>query len=273
MEAHARLMKLTPVTNKRSIGLGDADASVKSPFKSRQALARAIAMEANRIEALQRVLYADARYALLIVLQGRDASGKDGTIRRVFTAVNPQGCEVTSFVAPTELEHRHDYLWRVHRHVPARRMIGIFNRSHYEDVIVPRVHGTIGRKTWMSRYEEINAFERMLTSNGVVMLKFVLHVSRDVQKRRLEERLSDRDKNWKFRAGDLEDRALWPDFTRAYHGLLQHTSTTWAPWYIVPSDDKLVRDWLVARRIADTLDALGLRYPPGDPSVVGLKVD
>ncbi|MEP6618325.1 MAG: PPK2 family polyphosphate kinase [bacterium] len=266
-------MRLKPVSGDRPIRLRDGDARVSSPFESKHVLEDAIATETDRIGALQRIFYADARHALLIVLQGRDASGKDGTIRRVFSAVNPQGCEVTSFVRPTDLELRHDYLWRVHQRVPARRMIGIFNRSHYEDVIVPRVHGDIRRKEWLIRYEEINAFERMLASNGVVILKFMLHVSRDEQKRRLEDRLTDKSKNWKFQAGDLDDRALWPAFTKAYHGVLQHTSTKWAPWYIVPGDDKPVRDWLVARQIADTLGHLDLRYPTADPSVVGLKVE
>ena len=266
-------MKLKPVTNKRSIRLRDADARVASSFTSKEALTDAVAQQVDRIDALQRVFYADARFALLIVLQGRDASGKDGLIRRVFAAVNPQGCDVQSFVAPTDLELRHDYLWRVHAKIPARRMIGIFNRSHYEDVLVPRVHRTITRKTWISRYDEINDFERMLTTNNVAMLKFVLHVSRDEQKRRLEERLSNKDKNWKFRAGDLDDRALWPEFTKAYRGLLEHTSTKYAPWFIVPADDKAIRDYLVAKQIADTLESLKLRYPPGDPSVVGLKVE
>ena len=265
-------MKLKPVRGTHSIRLGDSHASVSSPFKSKDALAAAIAHQTSRIATLQRVLYADERFALLIVLQGRDASGKDGTIRRVFSAVNPQGCSVTSFGEPTGLELRHDYLWRVHQHVPARRMIGIFNRSHYEDVLVPRVHRTITRGTCATRYDEINDFERMLSSNNVVILKFMLHVSRAEQKRRLKERLTDTDKNWKFRAGDLEDRARWSAFTKAYRELLKHTCTKSAPWYVVPADDHAMRDWLIARQIADTLESLKLRYPPADPSVVGLKV-
>jgi len=210
---------------------------------------------------------------LLVLLQGRDASGKDGTIRKVFTAVNPQGCTVASFKAPTELEQHHDFLWRVHAQVPHRGMIGIFNRSHYEDVLVPRVHGSITKKEWLARYDEINDFEKMLDHNGVVILKFMLHVSRDEQKRRLMERLADETKNWKFRLGDLEDRAKWDDFTKAYEGALKHTSTKWAPWYIVPADDKDVRDWLVARTIADALDKLDLRYPPADPAVLAIDFD
>ena len=266
-------MKLHPASSKRSIRLSDSDATAHGDIKTGEALERATAKEVDRISDLQRVLYADARYALLIVLQGRDAAGKDGTIRKVFTAVNPQGCTVASFKVPTELEQRHDFLWRVHQVIPPRGMIGIFNRSHYEDILVPRVHKLAPKKVWSARYEQINDFERMLSDNNVVILKFLLHISRDEQKRRLEDRLTDETKNWKFRAGDLDDRALWDDYTKAYQGILRHTSTKWAPWYVVPADDKGVRNWLVARTIADELSKLKLRYPPADKSVIGLKIE
>ncbi len=266
-------MKLKPVTSKRSIKLDDAHARPRGPLKTGKALERATEKQVKRISDRQRVFYADGRYALLIVLQGRDAAGKDGTIRKVFTAVNPQGCSVASFKAPTELERRHDFLWRVHAQVPARGMIGIFNRSHYEDVIVPRVRGAITKKEWLARYDQINDFEEMLKENGTVILKFMLHISRDEQKRRLLERLTDETKNWKFGVGDLEDRAKWDDFTKAYEAALRHTSTRWAPWYIVPADEKDVRDWLVARTIGDALEKLDLRYPPADPSVLRLRFD
>ena len=266
-------MKLKPVTSKRSILLDDDDAVANGKIKSGEALERATKKEVDRIADLQRVFYADARHALLIVLQGRDASGKDGTIRKVFTAVNPQGCAVSIFKAPTELEQRHDYLWRVHQQIPARGMIGIFNRSHYEDVIVPRVRELLPKKEWTKRYQQINDFERMLADNGVVILKFLLHVSRDEQKKRLSDRLNDETKNWKFRAEDLDDRKRWDDFTRAYRGMLAHTSTAWAPWYIVPADDKDVRDWLVARTIADTLDRLKLRYPRAEEDLAEIEIE
>jgi PPK2 family polyphosphate:nucleotide phosphotransferase len=266
-------MKLEPVTGKHSIHLDDEHARVRGKAKAGKELEADTAELVDRISDLQRMLYADARYALLIVLQGRDASGKDGTIRKVFTAVNPQGCSVAIFKAPTELEQRHDFLWRVHQQVPARGMIGIFNRSHYEDVLVPRVHDLVPKHVWTSRYDQINAFEQMLTANGVVILKFMLHVSRDEQKQRLLERLDDPEKNWKFRVEDLDDRARWDDFTRAYRGLLSHTSTEWAPWFVVPADDKDVRDNLVARTIADRLKKLRLRYPPADSSIVGVKIE
>jgi PPK2 family polyphosphate:nucleotide phosphotransferase len=266
-------MKLKPVTSKKSIRLGDDDARFHGAVLSGAALDAATQKQVERISDQQRVLYADGRYALLIVLQGRDASGKDGTIRKVFTAVNPQGCSVASFKAPTELEQRHDFLWRVHQQVPARGMIGIFNRSHYEDILVPRVRQLVPKKTWSARYEQINEFEGMLAANGVVILKFMLHISRDEQKRRLIERLEDETKNWKFRPEDLDDRAHWADFTRAYEGILSHTSTKWAPWYIVPADDKPTRDLLVARTIADRLEQLKLRYPPADPKIFKLKIE
>jgi PPK2 family polyphosphate:nucleotide phosphotransferase len=266
-------MKLHPVHGKHVPDLTDDDAQPPSSVKRGEALDDATKEETDRISDLQRVLYADARYAVLIVLQGRDASGKDGTIRKVFSAVNPQGCTVASFKAPTDLEKSHDFLWRVHQEVPARGMIGIFNRSHYEDILVPRVHKLVPKKVWSDRYDQINDFERMLSENNVVVLKFLLHISRDEQKKRLEERLTDEKKNWKFRVGDLDDRALWDEFTKAYHGILTHTSTKWAPWYVVPADDKDVRDYLVARTIADQLDKLDLRYPPADQSIVGLKID
>ena len=266
-------MKLEPVTGKHSIHLDDAHARVHGHAKSGKELDDATEEQVERISEFQRVLYADARYALLIVLQGRDASGKDGTIRKVFTAVNPQGCSVTSFKAPTDAEQRHDFLWRVHQQIPARGMIGIFNRSHYEDVLVPRVQDLVPKHVWTARYDQINDFEHMLTANGVVILKFMLHVSRDEQKKRLMERLSDEEKNWKFRVEDLDDRARWDDFTKAYRGALSHTSTEWAPWFVVPADDKDMRDFLVARTIADRLKKLRLRYPPADPAVVGMKIE
>ncbi len=265
-------MKLKPVDSDTKLRLGDKDARPPKRSPAGDALEEAIDTQTARIADLQRVLYADARWALLIVLQGRDASGKDGTIRHVFSAVNPQGCAVTSFKVPTETELRHDFLWRVHQHVPERGMIGIFNRSHYEDVLVPRVHKLISKKTCATRYDQINQFERMLSDNGVVILKFFLHVSRDEQRQRLAVRLSDPTKNWKFRVGDLDDRARWKEFTTAYRDLLRECSTPWGPWYIVPADVKEVRNWLVARCIADTLDELGLRYPRADASITSLTI-
>jgi PPK2 family polyphosphate:nucleotide phosphotransferase len=265
-------MPLPPLTTRTRLRLGDADARPSRETPSDDTLDRELRHQTDRIARLQRVFYADARHALLIVLQGRDAAGKDGTIRHVFGAVNPQGCEVTSFKAPSEIELRHDYLWRVHQRVPARGMIGIFNRSHYEDVLVERVRGLVPRQVWHDRYRQINEFERMLTENGVVILKFFLHVSRAEQRRRLSDRLTDPAKNWKFNAGDLEDRRRWAAYTSAYRDALRKCSTKYAPWYFVPADDKKVRNWLVANVIARTLSGLKLRYPKGDPDVLRVKI-
>jgi PPK2 family polyphosphate:nucleotide phosphotransferase len=265
-------MKLKPVESKKDIKLGDADARWPGHGKSEEELERLSAKESARIADLQPVLYADASRALLIVLQGRDASGKDGTIRKVFSSVNPQGCTVSSFKQPTELELRHDFLWRIHGQVPPKGMIGIFNRSHYEDILVPRVHGIFPKKVWSARYDQINDFERMLAKNGVVLLKFMLHISRGEQKARFEERIADETKNWKFRVGDLEDRKRWDDFTKAYRSILEKTSTDWAPWYLVPADDKDVRNYLIARCIADALESFDLKYPPADPKLADVDI-
>jgi PPK2 family polyphosphate:nucleotide phosphotransferase len=263
---------LRPLSARSKPGLRDRDARPPGGVPAGDALDDELREQTARIAKLQRVFYADARFALLIVLQGRDAAGKDGTIRHVFGAVNPQGCEVASFKEPTALEQRHDYLWRIHQRVPARGMIGIFNRSHYEDVLVERVRRLVPKATWEPRYGQINDFERMLSENGVVILKFFLHVSRGEQKRRLRDRLIDETKNWKFNAGDLEDRARWGAFTAAYRDLLHRCTTPWAPWYLVPADDKKVRNWLVAGVIVRTLERLKLRYPHGDPAILRLKI-
>ena len=265
--------KLEPITGAREVKLGDADAKRPDDVPRGDDLDEALKHERKRLEKLQSVLYADARYAVLVVLQGRDASGKDGTVKKVFRSVNPMGCEVTSFKAPSELEQEHDFLWRIHQRIPRRRIIGIFNRSHYEDVIVPRVHKTVPKKVWSARYDQINDFERMLSESSVVILKFFLHVSRAEQKKRLTERLEDKKKNWKFRAGDLDDRALWSEYTAAYRDAIAKCSTKWAPWYIVPADNEDARDLLVARTIADTLDGLDLKYPLLDPKLRGLEVE
>lgn len=266
-------VKLTPVRAGSAVRLNDAEARRESPFADAAALKKATKRLVKQLVALQRVFWADGRFALLIVLQGRDASGKDGTIRKVFGRVNPQGCSVASFKVPTDLERSHDFLWRIHQHVPARGMIGIFNRSHYEDILVPRVHRLIPRAAWRARHDQINDFERMLAANEVVILKFMLHISEDEQKRRFEARVSDDTKGWKFRAGDLDDRRRWPDFSAAYREILRRTSTPWAPWYVVPADDKKLRNYLIAHTVTDAMRKLRLRYPPPDPSIKALTIE
>ncbi|MDQ2890541.1 MAG: polyphosphate kinase 2 family protein [Gemmatimonadota bacterium] len=247
--------------------LRDEDAlcdDAPGPRKLRSKLKKRLAS----LDKLQAKLYGDGRYAVLVVLQGRDAAGKDGSIRRVFSACNPQGCQVTSFKEPTVQERKHDFLWRIHQAVPARGMLGIFNRSQYEDVLAARVKGIVAKPIWMARYDQMNDFESMLVQNNVMVLKFFLHVSRGEQRRRLLARVETPDKNWKFREGDLEDRRHWDAYTEAYHDMLRRTSTRQAPWYLVPSDDKKVRDYLVAGVVVRAMRKLKLHYPEADPNIL-----
>jgi PPK2 family polyphosphate:nucleotide phosphotransferase len=190
-----------------------------------------------------------------------DTGGKDGTIRHVMSGLNPTGCTVTSFKVPSEEERDHDYLWRIHNAVPARGMIGVFNRSHYEDVLVVRVHGLVPKKVWAARYRQINDFERTLNENGVKILKFFLHISKKEQAERLRERIRDKSKNWKFSEADVRERRLWGSYQKAFEDALERCSTPWAPWHVVPADRKWVRDALVARAMVKALEGLRLRYP------------
>lgn len=235
-----------------------------------QAGVEALALE---IDALQALLYADKRYKLLVVLQGTDTSGKDGTLRGVFGRISPLGVHTASWKAPTENERAHDYLWRIHRMVPGAGEIMLFNRSHYEDVLVPAVNGWITPAQTAQRYQQINDFERMLSETGTVILKFMLHISRDEQGQRLQERVDDATKHWKFSMGDLEVRTQWKLYQKAYESLLRATSTPWAPWTVVPANSKTHRNLMVATVVRDRLRALGLRFPPADPALQGLKID
>ena len=254
-------MLLKPVSPRARIDLSDDDAAPFDDMPRGDELDEKLAKVTRRLGQLQDVFYADGRHALLIVLQGRDASGKDGVVRTVFDACNPQGVRVNSFKAPTALELSHDYLWRVHNVVPERGMVGVFNRSHYEDVLVVRVHNLVPKEIWSKRYDQINEFERGLSENGVVILKFFLHVSRDEQRKRLIERIEDPKKNWKFKADDLDERKLWNAYSKAYRDALKKCSTEWAPWYFVPADKNKARNYLIAKRIVATLEGLDLAYP------------
>ncbi len=261
-------LALEPVKHNAKLSLSDKAARIESaPSKSDLKKHTDVLLE--RLTQLQDAFHADGRHALLLILQGRDAAGKDGTIKTVYGAFNPVGVKVESFGPPSTLELRHDYLWRVHNVVPARGMIGVFNRSHYEDVLVVRVRNLAPKDVWEQRYEQINNFERMLVENNVVVRKCFLHISRDEQKERLSERLVDPEKNWKFRLGDLEDRALWDDYTEAYRDALTKCSSKEAPWYVVPSDSKTVRNYLVTRMMVETLESLDLKYPLMSPDVAG----
>ncbi|MGH7631892.1 MAG: PPK2 family polyphosphate kinase [Gemmatimonadales bacterium] len=260
-------MRLEPVPLGTRPALDDAAAEPPPDVLKKKQLRATLAELGDRMAQLQAALYAEGRRSLLVVLQARDTGGKDGAIRHVFGPLNPMGVEVTSFKRPTPLELSHDYLWRVHQRVPPAGMIGVFNRSHYEDVLVVRVHGLVPDPVWRPRYEQINAFERHLADNGVTILKFCLHISRDEQRRRLIDRLRDPDKNWKFNPGDLEERERWDAYTAAYADAIGQTSTDWAPWYVVPGDRKALRDVLVAQVVVETLERMGPRYPTAGGSV------
>ena len=227
---------------------------------------------AREIDALQDLFYADGRFKLLVLLQGTDTAGKDGTIRAVFKETSPLGVRTHGWKAPSTLERSHDYLWRIHQQVPAAGEFMIHNRSHYEDVLVPVVNGWIDRKTTEQRYRQINDFERMLSENGTVIMKFMLHIGFDEQRRRLQERIDDPAKHWKFSLGDLDARKQWPLYQQAYDHLLRATSTEWAPWTVVPADSKTHRNLMIATLVRDKLKSLKLRYPPDNPELKGLRV-
>jgi PPK2 family polyphosphate:nucleotide phosphotransferase len=227
----------------------------------------------DRLTDLQDRLWAESKHLVLIVLQGIDAAGKDGTVRHVMTAFNPMGCLVTSWKAPTPIELAHDYLWRIHQRTPAKGEISIFNRSHYEDVLVVRVHELVAKDVWSKRYDQINEFERLLTTSGTTILKFFLWIDRDEQKARFQARLDDPDKRWKFRIRDLEERKLWDSYVAAFEDMLERCSTTDAPWYLIPSNRKWFRNLAVADIVADVVDDLKPEYPPCPDDLTGVVVE
>jgi PPK2 family polyphosphate:nucleotide phosphotransferase len=240
--------------------LADADADRAFGWEKDKAAA-ATAENLARLEELQYKMYADARFAMLVVLQAIDGGGKDSTIRRVFGAFNPQGCTVTAFKAPSALELRHDYLWRIHKHAPARGEIAVFNRSHYEDVLIVRVNDLVPEDVWSRRYEQINDFERLLGACGTRVVKIFLHISKEEQRARFAERLTDRRKNWKFDTGDLEKRQQWNAYTRAFEAMFARCSTEHAPWYVIPANRKWFRDFAVSQVLLYELEQLPLRFP------------
>ncbi|MDB5555968.1 MAG: polyphosphate kinase 2 family protein [Rhizobium sp.] len=225
------------------------------------------------IDKLQNLLYADSRKALLVILQGTDTSGKDGTIRGVFSAASPLGMTVTAFKKPSEIEIAHDFLWRIHNACPRHGFIGLFNRSHYEDVLVAKVRRIAPKEVIEQRYDQINTFEKLLTDTGTTVLKFMLHISKKEQGERLQERLDDPAKNWKFNADDLEDRKLWNEFQGAYETMLTRCSTDHAPWHVVPADRKWARNAIIAATVRNTLENMDLSFPkmPWKPSKFSIK--
>jgi PPK2 family polyphosphate:nucleotide phosphotransferase len=257
-----RAVKLADVDPRDRHGLGLDKAEAKKAKKA----------DIAEIDRLQEILYAQAKHAVLVVLQGMDTSGKDSTTRNVFGQLSPLGAVATNFRKPTEHELAHDFLWRVHKKVPPRRMIGIFNRSHYEDVLVVRVHGLVPPDRIEPRYDAINAFEKLLAENDTTILKFFLHISTKEQARRLQARLDDPTKRWKFDPSDLAERQHWDEYMAAYEIALARCSTAWAPWFIVPADRKWYRDAVVARIVRHTLEGLDLAYPSEKPELEKVSI-
>ncbi len=247
------------------INLADYDPGDTGDYQKKAETKSQLKRNMKRLQDLQEVMWAEGKHSLLIVLQALDAGGKDGTIRKVMGGVNPQGCQVTSFKVPTEEELDHDYLWRVHKATPRKGYIGIFNRSHYEDVLVVRVHEMVPQEVWEKRYEQINHFEKLLAENGTQILKFFLHISKEEQKERFQARLDDPRKNWKFSIKDVKERDYWDDYTRAYEDALSLCSASWAPWYVIPADHKWYRNLAISEIIVETLEKLNMSFPPPLP--------
>jgi PPK2 family polyphosphate:nucleotide phosphotransferase len=256
-----------------AFGLGRFDPGAK-PFSSGDKAKDKATVEtlAVELDKLQDLFYADRRFKMLVVLQGTDTSGKDGTIRGVFSQMSALGVRAVAWKAPAPEEQSHDFLWRIHQKVPAAGEVILFNRSHYEDVLVPVVKGWITGEETARRYAQINDFERLLAQNGTVVLKFFLHISKDEQRRRLQDRLDDPTKHWKFERGDLEERKLWVAYQGAYAAAIAATGTTAAPWTVVPADSKTHRNLMVAQAMKAAFVRLKLRYPPGDPALASIKV-
>jgi PPK2 family polyphosphate:nucleotide phosphotransferase len=260
-----------PVKAVPPVRLKDFDPGFHDDMDKEKTRARTLLL-CQRIGELQELLFADARQSVLILLQGMDTSGKDGAAKHVLECVNPAGVQTTYFKAPSAEERAHDFLWRVHKAVPRHGNIGVFNRSHYEDVLIVRVLNLQPEKIWRARYAQINAFEKHLTENGVVLLKFFLHISKKEQAERLQARLDNPRKNWKFEMADLEMRAKWPQFQKAYEDALNRCSTPWAPWHIVPADRKWYRDYVLASTVVDAMEKLKLKWPKPKMDLSQVKI-
>ncbi len=256
------------------VKLDDWDPQERVAFKGgRQEAGQRLRELNRRREVLQELLYAEHKHKVLVVLQAMDTGGKDGTIRHVFEGVNPQGVRVASFKKPTPEELDHDFLWRVHRQAPGRGELVIFNRSHYEDVLIVRVHDLVPKSVWSERFDHINAFERMLADEGTTILKFYLHIDPVEQRKRLQERLDKPEKTWKFNPGDLGERMRWSEYARAYEDILSRTSTKWAPWYVVPANRKWYRNLVVASVMIEALERLDMRVPKPDFSPNEIRIE
>jgi PPK2 family polyphosphate:nucleotide phosphotransferase len=258
----------------QKINLNDWDPDDKSGWPEGKKEAKEEFIEINKeLESLQELLFAENKHKILIVLQAMDTGGKDGVIRAVFDGVNPAGVRVASFKVPTEEELSHDFLWRIHKQTPGKGEMVIFNRSHYEDVLVVRVHNLVPQKVWAKRFEHINHFEKLLADEGTTILKFFLHISKDEQKERLQERLDIPEKQWKFSPGDLKERLLWEDYTKAFEDVLSKTSNSYAPWYIIPANRNWYRNWLISSILVDELKSLKMKYPDPQEDLSKIKID
>jgi PPK2 family polyphosphate:nucleotide phosphotransferase len=255
-----------------SVDLKQWDPDDRGEFAKRSDGEQELKRLGKRMRELQEVLYAEGKHKLLIVLQAMDCGGKGGTIKNVMRGVNPQGCKIHGFKVPTPEELAHDYLWRVHARVPGKGTIGIFDRSHYEDVLVVRVHDIVPKKVWSQRYDQINEFEKLLAETGTTILKFYLHISKEEQKERLEARRDTPEKRWKFSLGDIEERAHWGDYQQAFEEVLSRCSTPYAPWYIVPANRKWYRNVVVARTIVSALEGLNMQFPQPEEGILDAVV-
>jgi PPK2 family polyphosphate:nucleotide phosphotransferase len=254
------------------IKLDDVDASDTHGISKAAAVAQ-LAKNLDRLRVLQYLLYAEGQRSVLVVLQGIDAAGKDGTIQHVMSGLNPQGVRVTPFKVPEGAEKRHDYLWRVHHAVPEFGQMGIFNRSHYEDVLVVRVHSLVPKSVWRKRYAQINDFENMLTDNRTRIVKFLLYIDKDEQAKRFRERIEDRAKNWKFSLADLKEREYWDQYIDAYEDMLRKCSKRSAPWYVIPANHKWFRNLAVSQVLCEELEAMSLKYPKPVADLSGIKFE
>jgi PPK2 family polyphosphate:nucleotide phosphotransferase len=267
-------MKQYKVEPSKKISLAKLDPNETGDFDGgKEKGLKAIEKLNAELQELQELLYAEGKHKVLVVLQAMDTGGKDGTIRRVFEGVNPQGVKVASFKVPTSEELARDFLWRVHKVVPGNGEIVIFNRSHYEDVLVVRVHNIVSKDVWSKRYDQINEFEKHLAENGTLILKFFLNISKDEQKERLQARLDDPSKHWKFSLGDLNERKLWDDYQQAYEDAINKTSTKHAPWYVVPANRKWYRDLVISTVLVDALKDLKMKYPKPKDNLDGVVIE
>ncbi len=265
------LLKTCRIDSGSRVALKSFDPEATSGMATKEEALKAMTRNIERLAKLQYSLYAENRRSVLIVLQAMDAAGKDGVIRHVLSGLNPQGCRVTSFKVPSGEELAHDFLWRIHKQTPACGEIGVFNRSHYEDVLVVRVHKLISESECKARYDHINAFEKLLADSGVTICKFFLNVSRKEQKRRLDARLNDPDRNWKVSEADFIERQYWNDYRKAYGDALSRCSKPWAPWYVIPADNKWYRNYLVSEILRRTMESMDIRLPKPKVDIAALK--